>query len=89
MYLHPTADYSFLIDIDPARAPRYVQNLRFDETICAKKGRYANAIALSQESEVPLMPDFDPVQMFYSDLKVRDELLMCHFGTASRLLHCR
>lgn len=70
LFSHPTEHYDVLVSIDAAKAPRYMQNLAFDESIWRQNVRYANAVVTQEESQLPLLPGFDPVQLLYDDLKV-------------------
>ena len=62
-------DYDFVLELNPAVAPRYFQNIDADPTVWASKGKYANAVPKDGASGA-VMPGFDPVALFYKDLRV-------------------
>ncbi|KAI0084988.1 Nrap protein [Irpex rosettiformis] len=73
LFLHPTTHYEVLVGIDRAHAPRYFQSVVVDENVW-QKGKYANAISKDHDTELPLMPGFDPTQLLFTDLqRVYDE----------------
>ncbi|CCM06300.1 uncharacterized protein FIBRA_08551 [Fibroporia radiculosa] len=67
LFLHPLEHYDFIIELDPAVLPRYVQNVRADPAIWAQRAKYANTRADAED--VRLCPGFDPAQAFFDDLK--------------------
>ena len=68
--MHPTDDYDFIIKLDRSVVPRYFQNVTADPKLLARRGKYANLA--SSSSQDPVRPGFDPVQLFFQDLQVRD-----------------
>lgn len=67
MFMHPTDDYDFVLQLDPAVLPRYLHNVAADADLLAKRGKYANK---AQEQDAVLqMPGFDPAKLFSSDLQ--------------------
>jgi U3 small nucleolar RNA-associated protein 22 len=67
MFIHPTEDYDFVIQLDPAMLPRYYQNISVNLTLLSKWGDYAN---LRPQSSSSMRPGFDPAQLLFDDLKV-------------------
>ncbi|RPD65156.1 Nrap protein [Lentinus tigrinus ALCF2SS1-7] len=67
LFHHPTDDYDFIVEVDPSLSPRYYQNVDADPSVWTVKGKYANASSKDPVSAV--MPGFDPLTMFYDDLK--------------------
>ncbi|KAI0718445.1 Nrap protein [Cerioporus squamosus] len=67
LFHHPTGDYDFVVELNPALSPRYYQNVDADPSVWAAKGKYANALPKDTVSAV--MPGFDPMTMFHDDLK--------------------
>jgi hypothetical protein len=70
LFVHPTDDYDFVVQLEPAALPRYFQNIVADPAVWGRKGKYANAALESSEEAVTVRPGFDPAQMFVDDLKV-------------------
>lgn len=69
MFIHPTDDYDFVLNLDPAVLPRYLHNVDVDADLLARRGKYANK---TQEDEaVKPLPGFDPARMYSNDLQVR------------------
>ena len=67
MFIHPSDDYDFVLQLDPAVLPRYLHNVTADADLLAKRGKYANK---TQEQDAVLpMPGFDPAKFFSSDLQ--------------------
>ncbi|KAI0916701.1 hypothetical protein AcV5_003115 [Taiwanofungus camphoratus] len=85
LFAHPVEHYDFIIDLDPAILPRYVQSVAVDQGIWAKKGKYAN-IQSTEYQHRPLLPGFDPAQFLYNDLRrvYKDTFVIFHdsFGGA-------
>ena len=67
MFLHPTEDYDFLVQLDPKVLPRYFHNINPDNNLLLKRGKYANKL---NEKDVPVFPGFDPARLLFDDLKV-------------------
>ena len=57
------------MNIDRSKAPRYFQSVAVDESVW-QKGRYANALSHRSDGELPLLPGFDPTQLYFTDLQV-------------------
>lgn len=70
LFIHPTDDYDFIIQLDPAVLPRYFQNVVADSNVWGHKGRYAN-LTIQDDAKRPLRPGFDPAQMFVDDSTLR------------------
>ncbi|PPQ69881.1 hypothetical protein CVT25_005586 [Psilocybe cyanescens] len=67
MFIHPTDDYDFVLNLDPAVLPRYLHNINVDVDLLARRGKYANK---TQEDEtVKPLPGFDPARMYFNDLQ--------------------
>ncbi|KAJ7352492.1 Nrap protein [Mycena albidolilacea] len=64
IFIHPTADYDFLVRMDPAVLSRYAQNV---DSSLATGGRYANLPR--EDSPTVLRPGFDPARLLYDDLQ--------------------
>ena len=65
MFVHPTNDYDFIIELEPLSLPRYSQNVLVDPNLLVIQGKYAN------QTEKPLiLPGFDPAQLLLRDLQV-------------------
>ncbi|KAJ7581471.1 Nrap protein [Mycena floridula] len=65
MFTHPTADYDFLIHLDPAVLPRYFQNASVDTSQLARRGKYSNLPATAET----VRPGFDPARALFLDLQ--------------------
>jgi len=66
MFLHPTDDYDFLVQLDPKVLPRYFHNIYSDNNLLLKRGKYANKL---NEKEIPVLPEFDPARLLFDDLQ--------------------
>ncbi|KAI0317967.1 Nrap protein [Amylostereum chailletii] len=67
LFVHPTDDYDFVVQLDPSVLPRFFQNIVADPLVWARKSKYANMIQDSEDAE--LRPGFDPAHAFVDDLK--------------------
>jgi len=67
LFIHPTEDYDFVIQLEPAILPRYIQNVVVDPAVWSQKGGYVNRQL--QKDDVALRPGFDPVQLLFDDIK--------------------
>jgi len=68
MFVHPTEDYDFLIQLDPAVLPRYFQNVMVDPGILINASRYAN-LSMADAFSTQIRPGFDPAQLLFDDIK--------------------
>ncbi|KAF8178500.1 Nrap protein [Pholiota molesta] len=67
IFVHPTDDYDFLLQLDASVLPRYLHNANPDVNMLTKRSKYANK---TQDDEaVALMPGFDPARLFFDDLQ--------------------
>ncbi|TFK31610.1 Nrap protein [Crucibulum laeve] len=65
LFIHPTDDYSFVIQLEPSALTRYCHNVIVDSALLSKRGKYANR--LNEGSAV--LPGFDPARLFFKDLQ--------------------
>lgn len=73
MFVHPTADYDFIIHLRPSVVTRYTQNLFADPSVWGAGKKYAN-IGSNLSASVygdTIRLDFDPVDLFIKELQVR------------------
>jgi U3 small nucleolar RNA-associated protein 22 len=42
MFIHPTDDYDFIIQLDPMALTRYHHNVAANHSFLSKQGKYAN-----------------------------------------------
>ncbi|KAI0030094.1 Nrap protein [Vararia minispora EC-137] len=71
LFVHPTDDYDFVVQLEQATLPRYFQNIVADPVVWARRSKYANMAQDPSEKNVVVRPGFDPAQMFIDDLRVR------------------
>ncbi|KAJ2925593.1 hypothetical protein H1R20_g11503, partial [Candolleomyces eurysporus] len=74
LFIHPTEDYDFLVQLNPAVLPRYVHNIAADEKLLRKGGKFANAVAKNQDQpknqdQELVRPGFDPARSLFDDLQ--------------------
>jgi len=69
MFIHPTNDYDFLLQMDPSMLPRYLHNVNVDTNLLTKRGKYANKT--QEQDAATVLPGFDPAKFFFNDLQVR------------------
>ena len=67
LFVHPTDDYDFVIELSPSSLTRYLHNVTVDQKLLMKQGKYANK---ADKNDVVIMPGFDPAQLLFSDLQV-------------------
>ncbi|PPQ96699.1 hypothetical protein CVT26_010251 [Gymnopilus dilepis] len=67
MFIHPTQDYNILLHLDPSILPRYLHNVKVDQDLLTRRGKYANKTL--QDDAVKVLPGFDPAQLFVDDLQ--------------------
>lgn len=67
MFIHPTQDYDFVIQLNPFVLPRYVHNIAANEGLLGK-GKFANARAKDQDQDI-VLPGFDPAKSLFTDLQ--------------------
>jgi len=67
LFIHPTEDYDFVIQLEPSILPRYFQNVAVDPVAWSQRGRYANV--QPQKDNLALRPGFDPAQFLFNDIK--------------------
>ncbi|KAF8965448.1 Nrap protein [Flammula alnicola] len=68
IFIHPTEDYDFLLQLDAASLPRYLHNVNVDLSLLTRRSKYANK---AQEQEaVKILPGFDPARLFFNDLQL-------------------
>ena len=68
MFIHPTDDYDFIIQLDPMALTRYHHNVAVDHSFLSKQGKYANQ--QPWEVNADALPGFDPARLLFSDLQV-------------------
>ncbi|TFK47385.1 Nrap protein [Heliocybe sulcata] len=66
LFVHPTDDYDFLINLDKSMLPRYYQNVGADPKVWDRSATYAN---LQPAENEPFRPGFDPAQLLFDDLQ--------------------
>ncbi|TBU24395.1 Nrap protein [Dichomitus squalens] len=66
LFQHPTEDYDFVAELNPAVLPRSYQSVEADPSIWAAKAQYANAGLANSTSSV--LPGFDPAAALFRDL---------------------
>jgi len=69
MFIHPTNDYDFLLQMDTSMLPRYLHNVNVDTNFLTKRGKYANKT--QEQDAAKVLPGFDPARFFFNDLQVR------------------
>jgi U3 small nucleolar RNA-associated protein 22 len=69
MFIHPTNDYDFLLQLDTSMLPRYLHNVTVDTNLLTKRGKYANKT--QEQDAAKVLPGFDPARFFFNDLQVR------------------
>ena len=69
MFIHPTNDYDFLLQMDTSMLPRYLHNVNVDTNLLTKRGKYANKT--QEQDAAKVLPGFDPARFFFNDLQVR------------------
>ncbi|KAF6752889.1 pre-rRNA processing protein Utp22 [Ephemerocybe angulata] len=67
MFIHPTQDYDFVVQLNPSVLPRYVHNIAANEGLLGK-GKFANARAKDQDQDL-VLPGFDPAKSLFTDLQ--------------------
>ena len=68
MFIHPTDDYDFLLQMDTSMLPRYLHNVNIDTNLLTKRGKYANKT--QEQDAIKVLPGFDPAMFFFNDLQV-------------------
>lgn len=81
MFIHPTDDYDFIIQLDPMALTRYHHNVAADHSFLSKQGKYANKQQWEVNADV--LPGFDPARLLFSDLQVCLFLLPTFFLLSS------
>ena len=72
LFLHPTDDYDFVVQLNRGVLPRYFQNINVDESVLVtKKGKYVNLPRASGDVRTSVRPGFDPARLLFEDLQVR------------------
>jgi len=69
MFIHPTNDYDFLLQMDTSILPRYLHNVNVDTNLLTKRGKYANKT--QEQDAAKVSPGFDPARFLFNDLQVR------------------
>jgi U3 small nucleolar RNA-associated protein 22 len=69
MFLHPTDDYDFVIQLNPKVLPRYLHNVNLDIKHLHEQKKYANN-KQQDKKNVVVLPGFDPARSLFDDLKV-------------------
>jgi U3 small nucleolar RNA-associated protein 22 len=69
MFIHPTDDYDFIIQLDRKILPRYAQNICFDESTFTRKGA-STYINLMETEKSTITAGLDPAELFRGDLMV-------------------
>ena len=69
MFLHPTDDYDFLVQLNPKVLPRYFHNINPDNSLLLKRGIYANKFH-EKDNMAVVLPGFDPARLLFDDLQV-------------------
>lgn len=72
MFIHPTKDYDFVVQLNPSVLPRFAQNIAAGETF-SNKAKFVNANAKDQDQDL-VRPGFDPALSFFTDLQVRKQI---------------
>lgn len=67
LFVHPTNDYDFVIELNPTPLPRYHQSVVADPAVWAHKGKYAN---LRKQETSHSRLGMDPAQLLFDDLSV-------------------
>jgi U3 small nucleolar RNA-associated protein 22 len=60
MFIHPTDDYDFIIQLDPMALTRYHHNVAADHSFLSKQGKSANQ--QQREVNTGVLPGFDPAR---------------------------
>ena len=68
MFIHPTDDYDFIIQLDHMALTRYHHNVAADHSFLSKQGKYANQQQWEVNADV--WAGFDPARLLFSDLQV-------------------
>ena len=68
MFIHPTDDYDFVIQLDPRALTRHHHNVAADQSFLSQQGKYANQQQWEVNADV--LPGFDPARLLFSDLQV-------------------
>lgn len=68
MFIHPTQDYDFVVNLNPTVLPRYAQNISPNEALLSK-GKFANAQAKNEEQQELVLPGFDPAKLLFTDIQ--------------------
>ncbi|KAJ3576829.1 hypothetical protein NP233_g152 [Leucocoprinus birnbaumii] len=69
LFVHPTNDYDFIIQLDPSILPRYMHNVTVNTEKLTKRGKYANKMLDGLDGAAAVRPGFDPAKMFFDDLQ--------------------
>ncbi|KXN85109.1 U3 small nucleolar RNA-associated protein 22 [Leucoagaricus sp. SymC.cos] len=67
LFVHPTEDYDFIVQLDPSLLPRYMHNVAVNPDKLSKRGKYANKMLDGQDPVV--RPGLDPARMLFDDLQ--------------------
>jgi len=78
LFVHPTDDYDFVIELLPSSLTRYLHNVTVDQNLLLmKRGKYANKTKADENGVVAMiMPGFDPAQLLFNDLQVRFRVVL-------------
>ncbi|THH05718.1 hypothetical protein EW145_g4591 [Phellinidium pouzarii] len=70
LFIHPSNDYDILIRLKPDTLCRAHQSIITPDIARRSDKKYANIPSLSSHNDQPMRVSFDPVLMYYNDLKV-------------------
>ena len=68
MFIHPTDDYDFIIQLDPMALTWYHHNVTARHSFLSKQGKYANQQQWEVNADV--LPSFIPAWLLFSDLQL-------------------
>jgi U3 small nucleolar RNA-associated protein 22 len=68
MFIHPTDDYDFIIQLDPMALTRYHHNIAANHSFLSKQGKYANQ--QQREVNTGVLLSFDLARFLFLDLQV-------------------
>ncbi|VDC03786.1 unnamed protein product [Peniophora sp. CBMAI 1063] len=69
LFVHPTDDYDFVLQLDPNALPRHFEAVNPDATAWGKRGKYANTAIELANSGTELRPGWNPARAFVTDLR--------------------
>ncbi|KAL0952389.1 hypothetical protein HGRIS_006665 [Hohenbuehelia grisea] len=72
LFVHPTQDYDFIIQLNPSVLPRYAQNVTPDQDVLLRRhqGKYANLPqSTSDDAGTEVRYNWDPARLFFEDLQ--------------------